>query len=113
MENYLNTYFSLTTQNEATDKDTNITSHHNPLRYMVEEGRPVQAELQGATDMFPASSLKNNTTTQPGELTWEGSRTDAIIGKITGEGTFEQVTPGKVLQLRIEIKTDLKGATTS
>ena len=45
--------------------------------------------------------------------TWEGSRTEAIIAKITGEGTFEQVTPGKVLQLRIEIKTDLKGATTS
>ena len=45
--------------------------------------------------------------------TWEGSRTEAIIAKITGEGTFEQVTPGKVLQLRIEIKTDLLGATTS
>ena len=80
---------------------------------MVEEGRPAQAGLQGATDKFPASSLNNNTTTQSEELTWEGSRTDAIIEKITGEGTFEQVTPGKVLKLRIEIKTDLKGATTN
>ena len=119
MKNYLNTYFSLTTQNEATEmemrnKDTSTTSHHNPLRYMVEEGRPSQPRLQGATDMVTASSLNNNyTTSHPGKLTREGSRTDAIIAKITGEGTFEQVTPGKVLQLRIEIKTDLKGATTS
>ena len=39
-------------------------------------------------------------------------RTEAITAKITDEGTFEQVTPGKVLELPIEIKTDLKGATT-
>ena len=108
-----------TTQNKATEmemrnKDTSTTIHHNPLRYMVEEGRPSQARLQGATDMVTTSSLNNNyTTSHTGKLTWEGSRTDAIIAKITGEGTFEQVTPGKVLQLRIEIKTDLKGATTS
>ena len=122
MENYLNTYFSLTAQNEATEmeirnQDTNTTIHHNtchnPSRYMVEEGRPYQARLQGVTDMVTASPLNNNTTSHPGKLTWEGSRTDAIIGKITGEGTFEQITPGKLLQLRIEIKTDLKGATTS
>ena len=98
---------------EMRNKDTNTNSHHNPLRYMVEERRPSQARLQGTADMVTASSLNKNTTSHPGKLTWEGSRTDVIIGKMTGEGTFEQVTPGKVLQLRIEIKTDLKGATTS
>lgn len=79
---------------------------------MVEEGGPSQARLQGATDTVTASSLKNYTPPHPGKRAWEGSRTDAIIGKITGEGIFEQVPQGKALQLRIEIKTEPKGATT-
>ena len=57
--------------------------------------------------MVTASSMNNDyTPPHPRKLTWEGSRTDAIIGKITGEGIFEQIPQGKPLQLRTEIKTE-------
>lgn len=104
--------FHEATEIEMCNKGMNTTCHHNPLQYMVEDGRPSQARLQGATDMASASSLNNSTTLHPGKLTWEDPRMDTTIAKITGKGTFEQVTPGEVLQLRIEIKTDLNGATT-
>ena len=94
-------------------ENSNTTSHHNPSRYMVDEPRPSQARLQGATDTVTSSSMNNYAPPHPEKLTWEGSRTDTIIiGKITGEGTFEHVPQGKALQLRIEIKTEPKGATT-
>jgi len=80
---------------------------------MVEEDRPSQAKLQGATDTVMASAMNNDSLPHSGKLAWEGSRTDLIvIGKITGEGTFEHVPQGKALQLRIEIKAEPKGATT-
>ena len=83
-------------ENEKHNEDTNTTSHPNPLRYMVEEERLSQEGLQGATDTVTAPFMNSGyTPPHPGKRTWKGIRTDAVIGKITGEGIFEQVPQGK------------------